>query len=492
MRLLRLEEGDNVSLTDNLTHDIPPYAILSHTWGARGEEVIFQDIQNNDFQQKPGYGKILFCGRQAQLDGLDYFWVDTCCIDKTSSAELAESINSMYRWYENAQKCYVYLSDMTVNLDRNTPPLLSSWLHGFRNTRWFTRGWTLQELLAPPVVEFFSSNGQKLGDKTSLEEPIHNITNVPILSLRGFSQSNVELDTIFSWCQNRETTRPEDKVYSLLGLAGVSLPVIYGEGEGAAFLRLCGEVLQHNPTKGQSLLIFVTQIGHTPALRVLIRGRESIESKNEDGYSLLALAASKGHETAIRMLLDEGANIESKTNRGTSPLGVAAWHGCEAAIRTLLDKGANIESKNDAGNSPLGIAAINGHEAAIRILLDKGANIESKNDAGNSPLGIAAINGHEAAIRTLLDKGANIQLRNIKGKTLLEQSVLNGREVVFRLLLDEGAPIVTTAIFDASQKFCRRQVYDELKKRDSRSRAEKASESHTKKLFGFHIGKSNG
>ncbi|ETS87133.1 hypothetical protein PFICI_00961 [Pestalotiopsis fici W106-1] len=305
MRLLRLEEGDSVSLTDDLTHDIPPYAILSHTWGARGEEVTFQDIQNKDFQQKPGYGKILFCGRQAQLDGLEYFWVDTCCIDKTSSAELAESINSMYRWYENAHKCYVYLSDVSINFDRNTPPLLSSWLHGFRKSRWFKRGWTLQELVAPQVVEFFSSNGQKLGDKTSLEEPIHNITNIPAPSLRDFSQSNIDLKTIFSWCQNRETTRPEDKVYSLLGLVGVSMPVIYGEGEGSAFLRLCAEVLQRDPKQGQSLLMFVTEIGHAPALRILVRGKENIESKNDNGNSLLALAASNGHEAVIRMLLDK-------------------------------------------------------------------------------------------------------------------------------------------------------------------------------------------
>ncbi|KAI0133731.1 heterokaryon incompatibility protein-domain-containing protein [Xylariales sp. AK1849] len=243
MRLLRLEEGDKLTLTDDLTHDIPPYAILSHTWGRPGDEVKLQDIRDKEYRQKPGYRKILFCGEQAQRDGLEHFWVDTCCIDKTSSAELTEAINSMYRWYQNAEKCYVYLPDVSTSCDVDSRSFRSSWLRELQDSKWFTRGWTLQELIAPPVVEFYSSNGQKLGDKTSLEETIHDITRIPILVLRGNWQSEVQLHTRISWLYNRETTRQEDKAYSLLGLVGVSMPVIYGEGEEEAFIRLCREVI---------------------------------------------------------------------------------------------------------------------------------------------------------------------------------------------------------------------------------------------------------
>lgn len=113
MRLLQLGDNEGLTLTPDLTNNIPPYAILSHTWGADGEEVTFQDVSQNRGHGKPGYEKILFCWQQAKLDGLDHFWVDTCCIDKTSSAELAEATNSMFRWYRDAAECYVYLQDVS-------------------------------------------------------------------------------------------------------------------------------------------------------------------------------------------------------------------------------------------------------------------------------------------------------------------------------------------------------------------------------------------
>jgi hypothetical protein len=112
MRLLEVDHNGNFSLTEFTGDSVPPYAILSHTWGAAGDEVTYKDVKEDSGAHKHGYAKIEFCGERAKKDGLCYFWIDTCCIDESSSAELSEAINSMFRWYRNARKCYVYLSDV--------------------------------------------------------------------------------------------------------------------------------------------------------------------------------------------------------------------------------------------------------------------------------------------------------------------------------------------------------------------------------------------
>jgi len=174
MRLLELNNHGEASLTNHLASDVPPYAILSHTWGEDDEEVTFQDLTQGVGKSKAGYGKIRFCGKQAVRDGLQYVWIDTCCIDKSSSSELAEALNSMFRWYCDAAQCYVYLSDV---------PCDSRWKSAFWKSRWFTRGWTLQELLAPRSVQFFSGEGKLLGDKDSLGQEVREITGIPIEAL---------------------------------------------------------------------------------------------------------------------------------------------------------------------------------------------------------------------------------------------------------------------------------------------------------------------
>ena len=155
MRLLQSDSDGNLSLTESFEDDIPEYAILSHRWEAG--EVTFKDLIDGTSKGKAGYGKIQFCGEQARRDELEYFWVDTCCIDKSSSAELSEAINSMFRWYQKAARCYVYLSDVWTG-DRKASDASAecTWESAFRASKWFTRGWTLQELLAPRSVEFFS------------------------------------------------------------------------------------------------------------------------------------------------------------------------------------------------------------------------------------------------------------------------------------------------------------------------------------------------
>ena len=129
-------------------------------------------------KSKAGYGKIQFCGEQARRDGLQYFWVDTCCIDKSNAVELQEAINSMFRWYQNAVQCYVYLSDVSTKKRKASDSSTeSTWEPAFRSSKWFTRGWTLQELLAPgpALVKFFSREGDYLGDKRTLEQQINEI-----------------------------------------------------------------------------------------------------------------------------------------------------------------------------------------------------------------------------------------------------------------------------------------------------------------------------
>jgi hypothetical protein len=245
MRLLRRCDAGECSLTEHLRGEdtIPPYAILSHTWGADPDEVTFEDMTNATGKDKAGYEKIRFCGEQARQDGLQYFWVDTCCIDKANKAELTYAINSMFRWYRNAARCYVYLSDVSSparesNEEESTP----LWESDFRKSRWFTRGWTLQELLAPSMVEFFCKERKRLGDKTSLRQYIHETTGVPVLALQGAPLSQFSVDERLLWNKDRHTKLEEDRAYSMLGVFDVYIAPIYGEGTGRAFGRLLDEI----------------------------------------------------------------------------------------------------------------------------------------------------------------------------------------------------------------------------------------------------------
>jgi hypothetical protein len=238
MRLLKLVGPNEFSLVQVPTHNTLPYVILSHTW-THSQEVTYQDLISGGGKSKTGYNKIKFCGEQATKDGFLYFWVDTCCIYKSNPNELATAINSMFRWYRNAKKCYVYLADVsTPGDDADLQAYQTIWEAAFRKSRWFTRGWTLQELIAPDIVEFFSKEGRLLGNKTSLEMPIHEITGIPFKALQGNPFSDFNIDERREWAAERQTTEQEDLLYCLLGLCEVSMPPIYGEGKEAALKRL--------------------------------------------------------------------------------------------------------------------------------------------------------------------------------------------------------------------------------------------------------------
>jgi ankyrin repeat protein len=249
MRLLQIGESGTFSLVERTGSNIPPYAILSHTWGADEEEVTFRDLVDGTGVTKVGYRKIRFCGNQAARDGLRFFWVDTCCIDKASSAELAESINSMFRWYRDSAKCYVYLSDVSESGLTEENESSRRWKPAFRKSRWFTRGWTLQELIAPTSVEFFSKEEKRLGDKQSMEQTLHERTGIPFQAILTRSLSDFSVNERMSWAKDRQTKREEDEAYCLLGLFDIHMPLIYGEGRKKAMDRLQRHIKEEESTK---------------------------------------------------------------------------------------------------------------------------------------------------------------------------------------------------------------------------------------------------
>ena len=190
-----------------------------------------QMLEDPNSKTLAGYTKITRCCELALSEGWKYAWIDTCCIDKPSSADLSEAINAMYGWYENAQVCYVYLADVS----------LAKWDEEFRISRWFLRGWTLQELLAPKTVVFYSKDWKELGTKWSLRDEISRATGITHDQM--IDHKRVNIATKMSWAALRETTRIEDTTYSLLGLFDINMPLLYGEGY-KAFIRLQYEILQ--------------------------------------------------------------------------------------------------------------------------------------------------------------------------------------------------------------------------------------------------------
>ncbi|KAK4465404.1 hypothetical protein QBC42DRAFT_18726 [Cladorrhinum samala] len=207
-----------------------PYAILSHTWGREDDELSFLDMQPErlDKCSSGRRSKLDRSCAQADKEGIKYVWIDTCCIDKTNAVELSEAINSMFRWYQKSTICYAYLSDVR----RGDPEHIGK-------SRWFTRGWTLQELLAPRRVSFFDAAWKQLGTRSSLSVVIGKATGIPHHILTGIATTrSCSVAQRMSWASRRTTTRQEDMAYCLLGIFDVTISPIYGEGLERAFGRL--------------------------------------------------------------------------------------------------------------------------------------------------------------------------------------------------------------------------------------------------------------
>ncbi|KAH7125907.1 heterokaryon incompatibility protein-domain-containing protein [Dactylonectria macrodidyma] len=278
---MRLINTYSLKLESFFGHVAPPYAILSHTWGE--DECTFDYMRRGSDPnlKNPAMGvlKILNTCRQARRAGLHYAWVDTCCIDKSNSTELFEAINSMFKWYNNSAACYVFMGDVVLEADGT--------MAGFHNSRWFTRGWTLQEMIAPHEVEFFDRDWHSLGHRHELVAILHQLTHVfyPILARQHCRSSGgyypgihcrtcknedtllhaldqVSIAGKMKWAANRLTTREEDMAYSLMGLFGVAMPLLYGEGK-IAFQRLQQEILKIAPD--QSILTWTAPPCQTAA-----------------------------------------------------------------------------------------------------------------------------------------------------------------------------------------------------------------------------------
>jgi hypothetical protein len=259
MRLLRISDLQVVEVADDAPLD---YAILSHTWSEG--EVSLQDLETrrkhlndpfdsgDEWERKvkirstienlPGFAKMRSAAVVAHEFGYKHVWIDTCCIDKTSSAELSEAINSMFRWYQAAGMCCAYLSDVEP-LSSQDPAAEGS---SFRRSRWFTRGWTLQELIAPPCMIFFARDWSRIGDKAdpAFCRLLTAVTGVDERVMSGrLSPLDVSVANRMRWAALRRTTRVEDVAYCLMGIFNVNMPLLYGEGE-RAFMRLQQEILK--------------------------------------------------------------------------------------------------------------------------------------------------------------------------------------------------------------------------------------------------------
>ncbi|KAI1088982.1 HET-domain-containing protein [Rostrohypoxylon terebratum] len=260
---------------EEFVQDVPPYAILSHTWG--DEEMTFVDMNNRNWDRlsdREGYQKMRATCRVALEHNLKYAWVDTCCIDKSSSAELSEAINSMFAWYKKAAICFVYLYDFTCFTDETLANATTSFesrealevkgegfygdlpqqsaaeidlrnkvKRGLGDCKWFSRGWTLQELIAPSRINFYDKEWNYFGSKLDLASILSWITGVDTDILKGKPLDNILVGRRMSWASNRETTRVEDMAYCLLGIFDINMPLLYGEGK-KAFIRLQEEIIR--------------------------------------------------------------------------------------------------------------------------------------------------------------------------------------------------------------------------------------------------------
>jgi len=489
---MRLLHTNNYKLEKFEGNKIPLYAILSHRWG--DNEITFQDIDHIEHGEGAGYEKVRKTCSIVKAHGFDYVWIDTCCIDKTSSAELSEAINSMYLWYQESGLCYAYLADVPSSaVDRQTRTISPK----FSESKWFNRGWTLQELIAPSMVIFLDQEWQEIGTKSSLQSIISEITGIPDTILQRADLESASVAQRMSWASKRETARVEDLAYCLMGIFGINMPLLYGEGE-RAFTRLqeelmkvsddhslfawksseeyggllatspaaffnSGKIIPFNPSGTLSGAITVNNKGIHLKLhfRTIFKdvGLAILPCKeNEREVAIYLRTMSETKEYFTRILSDrlELLNLkdfsqseyrdicvrqERRIYKSQSSLLKVAAKGHEAVVKLLLEKGAELEAKDWGGRTPLSHAAEKRHEAVVKLLLEKGAELEAKDNNGRTPLLYAAENGNEAVMKLLLEKGPELEAKDWDGQTPLLRAAENGHEAVVKLLLEKGAKL---------------------------------------------------
>ncbi|RYP64941.1 hypothetical protein DL770_009096 [Monosporascus sp. CRB-9-2] len=292
---------------------VPPYAILSHTWGKDEEELSFRDIQTGNIK-KAGKIKLEGCCEQAKKDNLEYAWINTCCIDKTDAVELSEAINSMFRWYQNASICYAYLSDVPSGDNIKDPG------SRFFSSRWFRRGWTLQELLAPKKLHFFDQTWTSIGTKVKMSGIIEKITGIPGEFLRGWTKLyDASVAQRMSWAAKRETTREEDIAYCLLGIFDVAVPMIYGEGD-KAFGRLQEEIMKK--TRDDSILAWgLSSAESTPSKSIDVLSGGTLATAPSGFANCGRIIRRKGDATLINTIEISGGRLRVHLSLHTTSTG---------------------------------------------------------------------------------------------------------------------------------------------------------------------------
>ncbi|TID26010.1 HET-domain-containing protein [Venturia nashicola] len=252
---MRLLSTNDLTFKEFFDEDRPPYTILSHTWGS--DELTFKEMNKlkPETRDKAGYQKIFECAEVSKERGFEWTWIDTCCIDKRSSAELTEAINSMFAWYRESAQCLVYLSDFKAESGSQGQSWTKDEGSDLGKCRWFSRGWTLQELIAPRRLCFFDKNWSQFGGTWDLSfmSTISTVTGIPpemLLITKPLVDKSKLLGKYniaqrMSWFGSRTTTRKEDTAYCLLGLFDINMPLLYGEGN-KAFARLQEEIIRRS------------------------------------------------------------------------------------------------------------------------------------------------------------------------------------------------------------------------------------------------------
>ncbi|KAE8149577.1 ankyrin repeat-containing domain protein [Aspergillus avenaceus] len=461
MRLLHTTERQtgNFAILEFTDDSIPRYSILSHTWEG-GEK-------------KDGYTKLQRCCHLAKAEGFDYVWIDSC------------SINSMYRWYQEAEMCYVYLADVP---SRNS----------FAESRWFTREWTLQELIVPRKLKFLDEEWTELGSKAELQQAISE----------------------YDYLECFISTRVEDRACSL-GIFGVNIPLIYGERE-TAFIRLqeaimrisddhslfawkspdsrdSHNIVRFNPFDPFNTPFTATNTGINLKVRFMGIGPRGLglvilhckEAGEEDRMIALYVRDSKflTMERFRRVHSEEFKQLDPRKFRTSQyPMremsiqaGRLTWHReskdrrnydsippeiySDATLVALMDFGASstllqaaergledrvwllltrtdidCDQRDPGGQAPLILAIEEGHDTISKILASqRNVNLESRDDGGRTPLRWAAQTGNEPIIKMLVEKSVAIDDSNWKGLTPLAIASSNGHEGTVRVLLQKGA-----------------------------------------------------
>ncbi|KAK2601949.1 hypothetical protein QQS21_004462 [Conoideocrella luteorostrata] len=459
------------------------YAILSHRWECR----IWTETGFHDQRSKlESFEKLKQCCAKAKADSFKHVWIDSCCIDKTSSTELSEAINSMYLWYQKARRCYAYLADVSSSSALDT-------------SNWFTRGWTLQELLAPSEVLFLDKSWKEMGTKTSLCQRISCRTRIPENILSGDNVEKASIAQRMSWASDRKTTRTEDLAYCLMGIFGVSMPLLYGEGE-KAFTRLQEEIIRisddhslfawRSPDHRSGLLatsphafigcgsIVQTNVFGVPSPPIMsgtgIHLKLHFIGRGPRGLGMLILpciARSEDKPLAIyvrdtTLAMERFERVFSEIfewldlskfrtaqyperklwirTGPSAPTGIPKYLGNGDSIaEQVYDSGMLAALMNIPGAKALFCAAQAGHQDLVWLLLTRSdLKTDSRDENGRSVLWHAVKNCHEVLVMILLSRyDTDLNSKDNEGQTPLWVAAECGNEMMVKLLLEKGADV---------------------------------------------------